>query len=288
MKEKPKLRIISNNIEAFKYVLDSLQKDEEARSKAKMIAAHCLGCGYSDIFIKANEPITEEQETAIIEAAEKARMGYPVQYALKSADFFLREFYVDERVLIPRGDTEVLCQQALEFIGDESLDVLDICTGSGAIGLTIADECENTKVTLSDISEDALDVARINAKKLGLEDIEFIKSDLFEEIEGKYDVITANPPYISPKEYAELDAIVKNYEPRLALEAQDDGLELYKRIAEKLDEHLADEGAFFAEIGYGQKEAVEKIFKGIGDIEWTKDIAGIFRVITVKKGKKDA
>ncbi|MBE5818708.1 MAG: peptide chain release factor N(5)-glutamine methyltransferase [Clostridiales bacterium] len=215
------------------------------------------------------------------EYAARVQNGEPVQYVLGKWDFMGRSFAVDERVLIPRADTELLCELALEHIASMGSDVsvLDLCTGSGCIGISISLDAKNTSVFCSDISEDALCVAYENAKTLGAQ-IEFIQSDMLTNC-GVYDVIVSNPPYIPSSIVDELDTSVKNFEPRGALDGGDDGLDFYRIIANEAKSHLTKNGALFLEIGYDQRDSVCKLLKDRGyiNIECYKDIAQNDRVI---------
>ncbi len=213
--------------------------------------------------------------------AEQRKSGKPLWYVVGNADFYGYTFYVDERVLIPRPETEELCLLALSYINENS-KVLDLCTGSGAIATTIALKT-SANVTASDISEGALEVAKANAEQNGAK-VEFIQSNLFENITQKFDVIISNPPYIPTADIQTLDNEVKNFEPILALDGGNDGLDFYKKIAQNAGEKLNDNGYLFLEFGIGQASSiVELLTPNFTNIEVKKDINGIERMIKAQK-----
>ena len=206
-----------------------------------------------------------------------------MQYALGNADFYGIKISVNKNVLIPRPETEELAEKAIEEINARAAEetrVLDLCTGSGAIAIAIAAKC-GAKVTASDISEGALQVAGANALNAGA-DIEFVKSDLFNDIEGKFDVIVSNPPYIPTEDIKSLDDKVKNFEPALALDAGSDGLKFYRAIAEGLEGKLAENGVLYLELGIGQAESIKDIF-GQYDTQIIEDMQGVPRIAAIKR-----
>ncbi|MDD7393543.1 MAG: peptide chain release factor N(5)-glutamine methyltransferase [Eubacteriales bacterium] len=229
-----------------------------------------------------NEVLTDEIAEKVRRAVGKRCDGVPVQYLTNRAFFFGREFYVDERVLIPRFDTETLVDVALP-LADESSEVLDLCCGSGCIGLSLALE-KNCSVTLADVSEDALDVCRINAEKTGAKNVSFIKHDVFsDEIRGLFDVIVCNPPYISADEMKTLDREVL-CEPRLALEAED-GYPFYSLIPKKYFDALKNGGYLIFEVGKGQSDAVSEFCRvaGFETPRIYNDLNNIERVVCARK-----
>lgn len=207
---------------------------------------------------------------------ERINGGEPWQYVLQQAEFFARRYYVDRDVLIPRQETELVCEQALKHIGNGA-KVLDLCCGSGVLGVTAALE-KQADVTLADVSEKALRIAKYNAKTLGAK-CKFVQSDMFAKVGGRFDVIVCNPPYIETATIDTLDTSVKDYEPHLALDGGEDGLKFYRVIAEQGAKHLTKHGVIVLEIGYNQGEAVSKLFEGAFDVTVLKDYSQNDRIV---------
>lgn len=234
----------------------------------------------TDYVRSADGEVPEEVRAAFSSYCARRAEGEPLQYITGSAPFYGRDFYVDEGVLIPRFDTETLIEAVLPRM-KRGMRVLDLCTGSGCIPVTLALEGPGeTEVTGSDISEAALRVAGINASRLGA-DVRFIRSDLFLQISGRYDIITANPPYIRSADIDRLDKEVRLYEPRTALDGSEDGLLFYRRIAGDAGAHLVPGGLLAFEIGADQAEDVRAVMKDSGfcDLTVFKDLAGLDRVV---------
>ncbi len=210
--------------------------------------------------------------------ADRLEAGEPLDYILGNSDFCGVKIKVDDRVLIPRFETEVLANSAVEVIGGRNCDVLDLCTGSGCIAAVIA---RNTQcaVTASDISDAALEVAKDNLKGLG---VNIVKSDMFENIEGAFDLIVTNPPYVKT---FDIDGLAPQVtaQPRMALDGGEDGLRFYRMIAENAPAHLKPDGVIMAEVGYDQAEAVMRIFSGIGKCSVIKDLDGKDRIVVCEK-----
>ena len=218
----------------------------------------------------------------------KRRMQHePCQYIIGHTEFYGLSFLVNEHVLIPRQDTELLVEEALKTTAEDSA-VLDLCTGSGAVAVAIKHTHPGAAVTALDISKEALETAKKNAEQNGCE-IEFLLSDLFEELgtERKFDVIVSNPPYISETEYETLMPEVKDHEPSLALLAGEEGLDIYRRLIAEAPRYLAKGGALLVEIGCSQAEAVSRLFKenGFKEIKVIKDLAGLDRVVSGTTGR---
>jgi release factor glutamine methyltransferase len=226
----------------------------------------------------------EDQWRQISGFVNERRRGKPLAYITRSKEFFSRNFFVDERVLIPRPETELLVEEAIDFIEDRNrnIRVLDMGTGSGAVGLTLA--ATGANVLCVDVSTDAIDVARRNAHNLGLEDrVSFVVSDLWSGLGegGQFAVICANLPYVTRDEYTLLDVGVKEYEPREALLGGNDGLELYRRFVRDARNYLSPEGAILCEVG-GRQQA--ESLKGMLEKEGLQaiirnDLAGRQRVV---------
>lgn len=227
---------------------------------------------------------------AMEKIAKKMSGGMPLSYALGFQDFYGYKIAVNENVLIPRPETEELCAKALEYLTDNNSgkEVLDLCTGSGAIAIVIKKKSD-ASVTASDISENALDVAKANALNNGVE-INFVRSDMFEKIDGKFDMIISNPPYIESGEIAKLDDSVKKFEPISALDGGADGLKFYRILAAEALSHLNENGVLLMEIGFNQGESVKNLFSGITDergkqplVEVVKDMSQNDRIVIVKR-----
>ena len=194
------------------------------------------------------------------------------------------DLYVDENVLIPRADTEIVVEEAIKIINENNLtNILDMCTGSGAIAIAISKYTENRNINAVDISEKALEVARKNAISNNTTAIEFICSDMFENVTGKYDLIISNPPYIQKNVIESLDENVKK-EPILALDGGDDGLDFYRNLENNAYEYLNENGYLVLEIGFDQKGEVTKLLQNkYKDIICKKDLGGNDRVIICKR-----
>ena len=224
------------------------------------------------------------KEAKLFEYTELCASGKPIQYVVNEAAFLDLKLYVDHRVLIPRPETEGLADIARQFVdlrrrAGEETRVLDICTGSGCIGLHLAKH--NAAVTASDISSDALDVAKWNASALGLK-VEFIQSDLFENIPdgSSFDIITANPPYIPSSVIPTLDLNVRAWEPLSALDGGKSGLEISDRIIKDYDKYLANGGLFLMEIGDDQGSHFKELCQNARIIQ---DLEGRDRIVAIRK-----
>ena len=239
--------------------------------------------------------ITHDKEEVIIQyinnykvAVNKMCNGIPIQYITNKQEFMKLNFYVDENVLIPQNDTEILVEEVMNLCKDfEKVVVLDLCTGSGAIGVSIAKYVEKSVVYASDISSKALQIAKLNSKNnMVSTKMNFIESNLFEKIENiKFDIIVTNPPYIETDTIKELDIEVQ-HEPKIALDGGEDGLDFYKNIIENADKYLKKDGYLALEIGYNQKEAVVNLIENTNkykDIYSKQDLAGNDRIIVAKK-----
>lgn len=204
----------------------------------------------------------------------------PVQYITGTAYFMGLEFEVNRNVLIPRFDTEILVENTLRYVNENS-SVLDVCTGSGCIAISIARLGKAKSVTAADISEEALKTAHNNAVKNDINTINFIKSDMLDNIDENYDVIVSNPPYIRTMDINGLDREVRKWEPNLALDGHEDGLFFYHILAKEGMKHLNDGGILIMEIGYDQAEDVSSIMEQnkYADIQVIKDLAGLDRVV---------
>lgn len=224
--------------------------------------------------------ITTYEKSRYREYLDKRKKRIPLQHILGHQEFMGLDFKVNEHVLIPRQDTEILVEEAM-IATEDGMRVLDMCTGSGCIILSLMKYKNDLCGVGVDISDSALMVARENALRLGI-DCTFVQGDLFEALAGaKFDIIVSNPPYIPTGTVATLESEVKDYEPMLALDGSVDGLEFYRRISKEAGAYLVRGGRLMYEIGYDQGEAVSKIMKdnGFTDIHIVKDYAGLDRVV---------
>lgn len=226
--------------------------------------------------------ITDNQFESINIAIKKFVTGMPVTRIFEKAYFYGEQFKINKFVLSPRADTEILVENAIDIIKKfDKKDVLDLCCGSGAIGIIVAKKT-NAKVVLSDISKDALTVAEYNAKNIDVK-VDFVLSDMFQNFEGrKYDCILSNPPYIETNTINTLENGVKLYDPLISLDGGADGLFFYKIIAKEYKNYLKDDGYLMLEIGFNQSESVKRLFDNC-DIELIKDIGGKDRLLIIKR-----
>ncbi len=242
--------------------------------------------------------LTKAQYDAAAEVAERMSDGKPLQYALGNTEFYGIKFAVNGGVLIPRPETEELVEKTIEQIARRQADhcgtdengvefdngrvkVLDLCTGSGAIAVTVALKT-NAEVCATDVSAQALQVAKANALNNGAT-VDFVSSDIWSALDGRlFDVIVSNPPYIPTSDISSLDAKVKDFEPVIALDGGGDGLRFYRMIAEGLDSHLSEGGVLLMEFGVNQAESIREIFKAY-DTQIVKDMAGIDRIAIVRR-----
>ncbi|MBR3885888.1 MAG: peptide chain release factor N(5)-glutamine methyltransferase [Clostridia bacterium] len=217
--------------------------------------------GKSRSMLQFVEQFSSDEMSKIMNAVEKRLKHIPLGYIFGKSYFFGREFKVDENVLIPRQDTEILIEKICDDIKSkkENVSVLDIGTGSGAIAITIQKET-GANVVAVDVSDGALEIAKHNANKLEA-DVEFVKSNLFENVKGQFDFIVSNPPYIESSVIETLDDEVKLNEPILALDGGEDGLDFYRKIVEQSPKYLNKGGKLYFEIGYNQADALKQLMK---------------------------
>lgn len=269
--------------EALKYGKEALEKAgiPNAEIDAFWIFEHVFEVNKTDYLLGRSERADDEKFSVYQKLIERRAQHEPCQYILGKCNFCGIDLLVNENVLIPRQDTEVLVEQVLNIM-PRGAKILDMCTGSGAIAIAIKTLRSDAEVTGSDISEKALEVAEENVKSCGV-DVKLIQGDLFENIdrEERFDLIVSNPPYVTNLEYEELMPEVKEHEPRLALTAGDDGLDIYKRLVKEAPEYLKEDGIIAMEIGCAQGKAVEELLKsnGFGKTKVVKDLAGLDRVV---------
>ena len=228
------------------------------------------------------DEINEIQFEEIERCANLRLKNVPVDKIFNKAFFFGLEFKVDENVLTPRPESEMLVETALKYIKENNYKtVLDLCTGSGCLAISVKKNSE-VEMTATDISQKALTVAKQNAKTHGAE-IKFIRSNMFEKIEGTFDLIISNPPYIDTEEIEELELEVKEHDPFIALDGGEMGLKFYNIIHNHLRKHLRDNGMIIMEIGEDQKELIISLFNDFDLVESLTDLSGNDRVLVLKK-----
>ena len=261
-------------IDEGKRIIDS----NEGAIEATLLLEHVLHTDKNEFLLHPDREVSKKDAKAFLELATRRSQGEPVQYIIGFAPFYGLEFKVTPSVLIPRFDTEVLVEEALGVIKDGD-KVLDLCTGSGCIAVTVKKYKLNADVYASDISLDAIEIAKENAEANNT-DISFIHSDLLNDVANDLDVIISNPPYIKTSVIEGLDDIVKNHEPYLALNGGNDGLDYYRRIVADAALHLKKGGRLMMEIGYDQGEDLRTLLKEAGylSIEIKKDLSGNDRV----------
>jgi release factor glutamine methyltransferase len=257
---------------------------ENPRLDAELIVAHALGIDRTRVIIDGNRPLEGAELARLRELVKRRRAHEPIAYLRGHREFYGLEFKVDGRVLIPRPDTEALVDVALSRTAHVSLSMrmLDLCTGSGCVAVAAARQRPTAMVVATDVSPDALAVARENALRLGAYNVSFAESDLFAGVKGVFDVVTANPPYIVTSEIDSLQPDIKDFEPRLALDGGNDGLDLVRRIVDAAPRYLVPGGVLALEIGMGEAGATKALFeaRGFDDVRADRDYAKIERVVS--------
>ena len=288
--------------EAYDMGVEQLEAEgiENAECDIRILLEDLCGVDREELFIGPDKTISRRESEIFMNAVTRRMGHYPVQYITGKQDFMGLTFTVTPDVLIPRQDTEILVEEVLKELNDGSR-ILDMCTGSGCILLSLlyySNDCEGVGV---DVSEDALKVAKDNAGRLILDEtfdllfktggmgkkhldeerIEFIESNLFNDVGGKFDIIVSNPPYIRSDVIPTLMEEVRDYEPLIALDGREDGLFFYREIIKKSPEYLNGGGKLFFEIGYDQADQVKQLMEeaGFKDIEVVQDYAHLDRVV---------
>ena len=261
---------------------------ENPRLEIEIFLQHILDCKKIDLYINfENEVSATDLNT--LKGYIKRRLGNePSQYIVGKSNFYGRNFYVDNNVLIPRPETEILINACIEFLSmKDNPEIIDIGTGSGCIGITLAKEIPSSNVIAIDCSEKALAVAEKNAKNIGIKNIDFVKSDFLKQtIDLRADLLVSNPPYIPKEDISNLMADVKEYEPSKALTDNLDGLEFYRVFSKKFDPMIKIDGALIVEVGKDKHPLkAKKIFEKSGpvNVEMINDYNGDIRVLKVMK-----
>ena len=257
---------------------------EEAALDARLLLEAVCGTDRNDLLVHGEQPVAPEAEEKYFGWIGKRAGRIPLQQLTGEQDFMGLTFNVNEHVLIPRQDTEILVEEVLKELHD-GMRILDMCTGSGCILLSLlhySNDCEGLGV---DLSAEALEVAGRNVLKVlspeKAEHAHFLQSDLVEKGEGKFEIIVSNPPYIASAEVEKLMPEVRDHEPRMALDGTEDGLYFYRRIIEEAGKHLVSSGMLFFEIGYDQGQAVSELMRteGYCEVQVVQDYAGLDRVV---------
>ena len=257
---------------------------EEATLDARLLLEAVCGTDRNDLLVHGDQPVAPEAEEKYLNWIRQRAEHIPLQQLTGEQDFMGLTFSVNEYVLIPRQDTEILVEEVLKELHD-GMRILDMCTGSGCILLSLlhySNDCEGLGV---DLSAEALEVAGRNVLKAltpeKAEHAHFLQSDLFEKVEGKFEIIVSNPPYIASAEVEKLMPEVRDHEPRMALDGTEDGLYFYRRIIEEAGKHLVSSGMLFFEIGYDQGQAVSELMRAQGyrEVQVAQDYAGLDRVV---------
>ncbi|GAA5506559.1 peptide chain release factor N(5)-glutamine methyltransferase [Novipirellula caenicola] len=267
---------------------------ESPRLDAEVLLAHARDCARIELYTAFSEVPTEEQRVAFREMIRRRGEGTPVAQLVGYREFYSLRFRVDENVLIPRPETEHLVIEALDVakamkISDRPIRIADVGTGSGAIAITLAKNIKNAEITAIDLSEPALKIATWNAEQLDVTDtVRFVHSDLFESVgePSTFDIICSNPPYVSESEYEQLDPTVRDHEPREALVAGIDGMDVIKRLLETAPERLEVGGRLIIEISPMIAELCEELVEvtpALGDLRFIKDLSGQRRIISMAR-----
>lgn len=260
------------------------------RLDAELLMAHVLKTDRVGVYTRYDRPLDSEERRMFRERINRRLKHEPIAYITGHREFFSLDFLVCPGVLIPRPDTEVLVEKALEMrksFGEQKIYVLDIGTGSGNIAVSLASRMSSDKITACDLSGQAISIAKENARRLKTNSIEFLQGNLFAPVRGKqFDMIVSNPPYIDRGEYKTLEADIRNFEPKMALDGGYDGLDFYRRIIGESKIHLKKDGIILLEIGAFQADAVINIFAASASVNYCqtqKDYAGHNRVIVGQK-----
>lgn len=260
---------------------DRLEKAgiQEAALDARLLLEEVCRTDRNTLLVHGDRAVTEEEETQFRIFIERRSTHEPLQQITGWQEFMGLRFSVTEDVLVPRQDTETLVEEVMRYLRD-GMEILDVCTGSGCILLSLLRYSNGCRGVGCDISEKALAVAGQNAKELGIS-AQFIQSDLFESIEGRFEYIVSNPPYIRKDIIPTLMEEVRDHEPLIALDGGEDGLDFYRKITREATEHLYSGGMLFFEIGYDQGEAVKLLMEeeGYEEVTVSQDLAGLDRVV---------
>lgn len=266
------------------------EKIEDASNDAWLLLEYVTGMTRARYYADGFSQMRPEEEERYFALVKKRAGRIPLQHITGVQEFMGLEFIVNEHVLVPRQDTEVLVEEAEKVVrkSGADLEILDMCTGSGCIAVSLKVRNPKIRCTAADVSKKALEVARKNGKKHEAE-LTFIESDMFSNVKGTYDLILSNPPYIPTEEIEALEEEVKLHDPFGALDGKEDGLYFYRILADRCPHYLNDGGRIFFEIGHDQSAAVERLLKeqGFSEISTKKDLAGLDRVVSAVYNKNN-
>jgi len=256
------------------------------RLNAELLLAHTIDCSRLDIYTNFDRPLSVEESDAFRDLLVQRASGTPLQHLTGRAGFYGSDFDVGPGVFIPRPETEILVEKALEAVDIEVLSVLDLCTGCGNVAVALAERLPSARVTAVDSSEKAVAVAKRNADRHGVIDrVDFLCGDLYTALPattGGFDLLVANPPYVSESEYARLPCEVRDHEPREALLAGVDGLDVIRRIVDGARDALGGRGTMLLEIGESQWEAVQVVLAGFDEVTLFHDLNSRPRVVSAR------
>lgn len=271
-------------------IKDALISSSIDLAESQILLSHILKKDRLFLSVHSDEIMTEEQENLFFEYVNRRKNGEPLSYIIGKREFYGREFAVSEHTLIPRPETELIIDESKKLFGRlDSIKILDLCTGSGCIGITLSCEFPFSRVVCSDISSKALNCVSENIcaftekYNLGGRWIDMVRSDMFDNVpKEKYNLIVSNPPYIPTDDIKDLDQDVQR-EPKIALDGGKDGLDFYRIIFEKSKDYLADRGVLIAEIGYNQSDEIKKLAKKYDyACRFAKDLQGYERTAVLK------
>ena len=277
-------------IDAINWGVDYFENKslENPRLEIEIFLQHILDCKKIDLYINFDNEVSSTDLNTLKGYIKRRLENEPSQYIVGKSNFYGRNFYVDNNVLIPRPETEILINACIEFLSmKDNPEIIDIGTGSGCIGITLAKEIPSSNVIAIDCSEKALAVAEKNAKNIGIKNIDFVKSDFLKQtIDLRADLLVSNPPYIPKEDISNLMADIKEYEPSKALTDNLDGLEFYRVFSKKFDLMIKIDGALIVEVGKDKHPLeAKKIFEksGHANVEMIRDYNGDIRVLKVMK-----
>jgi release factor glutamine methyltransferase len=259
---------------------------DSPRLDAELLLGRALSKSRIQLIADAKQALDAGELARLRELVKRRRAREPTAYILGEREFYGRVFRVDRRVLIPRPDTETLVEVALDRTRDRSMSMraLDLCTGSGCVAITLARERRTSLFVAADVSGDALAVARDNALRLGAYNVAFRQGDLFAAVDPalRFDLVTANPPYVAAAEMNTLEPEIRDYEPRIALDGGPDGLSVVRLLVAQVRPHLASAGRLVVEVGFGEAAAVATLLAGAGfaQIEIRRDYGRVERVVS--------